>query len=140
MQGLSMRTLNHLYRAKFVSSAYLDTLLQIDPSMKEFIPSAKTANNKKIQAAEEYLINRLKTIDGVIHQLDDDVVDYRAKRDELEAWRLQTDEKIRIARNAITVWAQSHQNLGNGVPVPPMIDVAGFASGLIGGAASRAVP
>jgi hypothetical protein len=38
--------------------------------------------------------------------------EYVAKQDELIVWRTQVDEKIMIARTAITVWAQSHRNLG----------------------------
>jgi hypothetical protein len=140
LQGHAMKALTHIYKAKIGSAASIDTLLRMDASLKAFIPSATNASYQQIQAAEEHLIRRLNMIDSVIRQLDDDVADYRAKQNELEEWRVQVDEKIRIARNAITVWAQSHRNLGNGIPVPPMIDVAGFATGLIGGAAQKVVP
>ena len=74
------------------------------------------------------------------HQLDEIKSEYIAKQDELIAWRTQVDEKIRIARTAITIWAQSHRNLGAGIPVPPLIDVAGFATGLVGSAAKTVLP
>jgi hypothetical protein len=35
---------------------------------------------------------------------------------------------------------QSHRNLGFGIPVLPMIDVAGFAFGLVGSAAKTVIP
>jgi len=68
------------------------------------------------------------------------VISIQDRLDELEDWCINVDEKIRVARNAITVWAQSHRNLGAGIPVPPLIDVAGFTSGLVGTAASKVVP
>jgi hypothetical protein len=39
----------------------------------------------------------------------------------------------------MTVWAQSHRNLGAGIPVPPLIDVAGFATGLVGSATKTVI-
>jgi hypothetical protein len=70
----------------------------------------------------------------------DQVKAYHYKQDEMEEWRLNVDEKIRVARNAISVWAQSHRNLGAGIPVPPLIDVAGIAGGLVGTAANTVIP
>ena len=75
-----------------------------------------------------------------VHCKTSGVADYYAKQDEMVAWRFSVDEKIRIARNVISVWAQSHRNLGDGIPVPPLIDVAGIASGLAGTAASVVLP
>jgi hypothetical protein len=79
-------------------------------------------------------------IETIIQQMQDDVARYHARKDEINQWRLIVDEKIRIARNAISVWAQSHRNLGNGIPVPPLIDVAGFTSGLVGAAVNKVAP
>ncbi len=76
----------------------------------------------------------------MITQMDDDIIEYHAKQDEMENWRLYVDEKITIARNAMTVWAQSHRNLGAGIPVPPLIDVAGIATGLVGTATGVVLP
>jgi hypothetical protein len=61
---------------------------------------------------------------------------YRAKQQELETWRTSVDAKIKMARNVLMVWAQSHHNLGKGIPVPPIIDVGGIA----GGFATKVVP
>ena len=86
------------------------------------------------------MLDRLNHIDSIIQQLSNDVSRYYAKRDELEEWRISVDERISVARNAITIWAQSHRNLGTGIPVPPLIDVTGIATGLVGTAAGRVVP
>jgi hypothetical protein len=76
----------------------------------------------------------------MMDQMDEIKAEYIAKQNELIAWRTQVDEKIRIARTAITIWAQSHRNLGAGIPVPPLIDVAGIAGGLVGTAAKTVIP
>jgi hypothetical protein len=129
-----------LYLARIGYQAELDTLLQEDASLSHFIPSASNASPAQLAEAESYLFDKLKQIDAILHQMDETKAEYIAKQDELISWRTQVDEKIRIARTAITVWAQSHRNLGKGIPVPPMIDVAGFASGLVGSAAKTVIP
>jgi hypothetical protein len=133
-QARSMRVLNLLYEARMGDRAALDTLLSEDASVKSLIPSAQKATEKDMAAAEQYLLDRLAGINIVLHQLDYDLAAYKAKQDELGAWRYEIDERIKIARNAMAVWSQSHRNLGAGIPVPPLIDVQGMAGSLVGGA------
>jgi hypothetical protein len=133
-QARSMRALNLLYVSRMGDRSALDTLLNEDPSVKDFLPSAQKASAKELAAAERYLIDRLAGIDIVIHQLDYDLAAYKAKQDELGAWRIDVDERVKIARNAMAVWAQSHRNLGAGIPVPPLIDVQGITGSLVGSA------
>ncbi len=132
LQARSMRALNLLYRCRMGEKASLDALLAEDPSLKEILRQPDKATSKEMDAAEQYLLERLGRIDGVIHQLDYDLAEYKAKRDELEAFRLNVDERVKIARGAIMIWAQSHRNLGAGIPVPPMIDIPGITGGLVG--------
>lgn len=94
----------------------------------------------QLAAAETYLTDKLNRIDILLQQLDEAKAEYIAKQDELVAWRTQVDEKIMIARTAMTIWAQSHRNLGAGIPIPPLIDVAGFTTGLVGTATSKVIP
>ncbi len=133
-QARSMRALNFLYEARMGDRAALDTLLSEDASVKSLIPSGQKATEKEMAAAEQYLLDRLVGINIVLHQLDYDLAAYKAKQDELGAWRYEIDERIKIARNAMAVWSQSHRNLGAGIPVPPLIDVQGMAGSLVGGA------
>jgi hypothetical protein len=127
-----MLSATRLYWARIGDQAQLDTLVQTNAAMKSFIPSTMNASTVQLDKAESYLIAQLQQIDVLVHQLDDVKAEYIAKQDELIAWGAQVDEKIRIARTAITVWGQSHRNLGAGIPVPPLIDVAGIAGGLVG--------
>ena len=108
----------------------LAKLLDVDPSMREYIPAPGKETPKGLEAAEEVLTARLARIATFLGQLDNEKAVYLAKQQEMESLRLIVDEKLRIARDAVMVWAQSHRNLGAGIAVPPLIDVAGIAGGL----------
>ncbi len=138
IQSRSMRAANLFYQSRMGDPAALKALLEEDPSVREFIPSPDKATAKSMDAAEGYLIDRLDKVDRMIHQLDDDMAKYNAMRDELEAWRINVDERVKLARHAMMVWSQSHRNLGAGIPVPPLIDVEGLAGSAFG-AAKKAV-
>ena len=82
-------------------------------------------------------------IDEMLKQLDDDRLDYLAKKEEISNWHLLVDEKLSIARNAILIWAQSHRNLGKGIEVPPLLDISTIINLIgpaVGDAASALVP
>jgi hypothetical protein len=111
-------------------------LLEVDPSMREHIPAPEKATPKEFDAAETALTERLAKIDSFLRQLDGEKAVYFAKQQELENLRFGVDERLKIARDAIMVWAQSHRNLGAGIAVPPLIDVGGIAGGL----AKKVVP
>ena len=140
LQEQIMLSITRLYRARIGDRAELDTLLQENASLSDYLPSAENASPAQLAAAETYLLDQLHQIDVMFSQLDDAKGAYLAKQNELIAWRIQIDEKIMIARTAMTIWAQSHRNLGAGIPVPPLFDVAGFATDLVGGAARTVIP
>jgi hypothetical protein len=130
LQVATIRGMTQIYKARRGDQASLDTLLREDPSVKEFIPSPEKATGKGLAAAEALLTDRAMKLDTFIHQMDSEAATYRAKRRELSDWQMGIEEKIKMARDMIGVWAQSHRNLGAGIPVPPLIDVAGMAGGL----------
>ena len=132
LQARSMRAANLFYRVRMGDTVSMTALLEEDPSVKEFIPSPEKATTKTMDATEGYLLDRLDKVDRMIRQLDADMAQYKAMRDELETWRITVDDKVRVARNAIMIWGQSHRNLGVGIPVPPLIDVEGLAGSALG--------
>ena len=140
LQEELMLSVARLYQARIGNQAQLDTLVQTNAAIGSFIPSTTNASVVQLDKAEAYLMTQLNQIDILIHQLDGVKKEYIAKQDELIAWGTQADAKVRIARSAMTVWAQSHRNLGAGIPVPPLIDVAGIATGLVGSAARTVIP
>jgi len=135
-----MLSVTRLYRGRMGDNAEMDSLLQEDASVRYFIPSIEAVSLSQMTAAEKHLVEQLNEIDTMLHQLDGIKNEYIAKKDELNQWRTQVDEKIRIARTSMIIWAQSHRNLGAGIPVPPLIDVGGVASGLVGNAAKTVIP
>ena len=132
LQARSMRAANLFYRVRMGDTVSMTALLEEDPSVKEFIPSPEKATTKTMDATEGYLLDRLDKVDRMIRQLDADMAQYKAMRDELETWRITVDDKVKVARNAIMIWGQSHRNLGVGIPVPPLIDVEGLAGSALG--------
>jgi hypothetical protein len=140
LQEKMMLSVTRLYRARMGDRTELDSLLQENASLSHYFTSSAQASPAQLAAAETYLFEQLRQVDTLIHQLDEAKALYIAKQDELIAWRMQVDEKLRIARTVMSIWAQSHRNLGDGIPVPPLFDVAGIASGLVGGAAKTVIP
>jgi hypothetical protein len=125
-----------LYEAQLGESAALDTLFMIDPSLRNYITETDSPTSKRWMNVENALNERLGRIETFMAQLEVEGRMYRAKQQELETWRTSVDAKIKMARNVLMVWAQSHHNLGKGIPVPPIIDVGGIA----GGFATKVVP
>jgi hypothetical protein len=140
LQEQLMLSATRVYRARMGEAAELDSLLQENSSLSQFFSSADKATPAQLASAENYLLGQLNQVDILLHQLDDAKNEYLAKQDELTTWRITLEEKILIARNSMTVWAQSHRNLGAGIPVPPLIDVEGFATGLLGKASRVIIP
>ncbi len=140
LQEQLMLSATRVYRARMGETAELDSLLQENSSLSQFFSSADKATPAQLASAENYLLGQLNQVDILLHQLDDAKNEYLAKQDELTTWRITLEEKILIARNSMTVWAQSHRNLGAGIPVPPLIDVEGFATGLLGKASRVIIP
>ena len=140
LQARSLRSVTYIYDAIMGTPVEPDSLFKLDLSLQKYFKPNEQVSLEQLTAAENYLLDRLNRIDHMIMQLGDDVAEYHAKQDEKEAWRITLDEKIKIARNAMTVWAQSHRNLGAGIPVPPLIDVAGIAANLAGTAAGAVIP
>ena len=125
-----------LYDGQNGDRAALDTLLEVEPSVRQFIPSPEKAGPREFKAAEDALTTRLERISVFLNQLEGEKLVYMAMQRELEDLRLVTDERLKVARDAVMVWGQSHRNLGAGIAVPPLIDVAGLAGGL----AKKVVP
>ena len=133
-------SVTRLYKARIGDDDELEKLLEENASLKYFVPSADKANHDNLVKAESFLLGQVKEVELMISQLEDIKADYRAKMDEVVAWRTDLEDKILIARASLTLWARAHKNLGNGIPVPPMIDIAGIAGNLAGKVAKTVTP
>jgi hypothetical protein len=136
LQTEAQASVTRLYDARRGDPAALAKLLEADPSLREYIISAEKPTPAMYKAAEEALTARLARLDSFLNQLEGEKKVYFAKQEELETLRISVDEKIKVARDAVMIWAQSHRNLGQGIAVPPLFDVVGMAGGL----AKKVVP
>jgi len=119
------------YRARLEEPGAFDSLLAADPSLKEYLNPRGAISSKNWKDAEEALNLRLERIYASMQQLlSVEAQFYVARMKEVQEWREDLDAKITIARDGLTVWSQSHHNLGEGIPVPPLIDVASIAGSL----------
>jgi hypothetical protein len=55
---------------------------------------------------------------------------YQATQEELTDLRIDLEQRIKVARDTVVVWGQSHRNLGAGIPVPPLVSLSKIASGV----------
>jgi len=140
LQEELIQSVTRLYNARIGDKSELDKLLEENASLSYFIPAAEQANHENLIKAENFLLGQVKEVEMMIGQLEDIKQTYRAKQDEVVAWRTELDNKILVARTSLDVWARAHKNLGQGIPVPPLIDVAGMASNLAGNAAKVVIP
>jgi len=130
-----MLAVTRLYGARIGDRSKLDAMLQENASIRQFFNSSD-ATADQLSAAENFLLQQLREIDGMLGQLDDAKAELLAKQNELIEWQTHVDRRLGIAREAVTIWAQSHQNLGNGIAVPPLFDLSSLASKLAGDAVS----
>jgi hypothetical protein len=140
LQDELMLSLTRLLKARIGDKEELEKMLKENASLQYFIPSADKATHVTLIEAENFLMGQVKEIESMIRQLDDLRATYREKQNEVVAWRTELDNKILVARTSLSIWARAHKNLGAGIPVPPLIDVAGMASNLAGNAAKVVLP
>jgi len=117
-----------VYQGRSGDPAARDSLLAVDPSMQEFIPPGKPITPGQWASAEAELSARAERVRVMIDGMEAERSVYIATQQELAQLRANLDDRIRVARNAVVVWGQSHRNLGAGVPVPPLINLSAVAS------------
>jgi signal transduction histidine kinase len=130
LQARLHRCMTLLYEGHMGNRDSLRVLSELDSSIKELCPSPERMTSSEFKLADDMLTKRLERVDAMVRQLDEAKSSYSAKLKELDLLRVNLEERLRIARDAIMIWAQSHRNLGAGIAVPPLIDVGGIASGL----------
>lgn len=124
-----MAAMTRLYKARLGDRSELETVLEENESLRQFFKT-RNASPEQVAAAEGFLADQLRQIDEMLTQLDDAKAELLAKQKELIEWQTHVDKRLGIAREAVTIWAQSHQNLGNGIAVPPLIDLSKVAARL----------
>jgi hypothetical protein len=139
MHVASVRSFTLLQRYRGGDQAALDSLRLTDPMVGRLVPG-RSPTSKDLGAAEAYVIDRSAKIKTLREQLEPEFVVYRENRAELEAFRTQADERARLGRAALFLWARSHRNLAAGIQVPPMIDIIGIMKGTVSGGVKGIIP
>lgn len=140
MHIISVRSFTLLQRVRAGNAAALDTLRQVDNSLRALLPAGRTPTPKDLEAAERFVIERTNTIKAFRDQLEPDFAVYRECQAELETIRVQADERARLGRLTLILWGRSHRNLAAGIPVPPLIDVGGIVRNTISTGVKGVVP
>ena len=107
LTGLQARYLlaaTWLYEGRSGEAAAIDSLLRLDPSMKSFLPVASQPTVKQWDIAEAALVERLDRISGMIDDLGHERATYLATHRELAELRINMDQRIKVARDAVVVW------------------------------------
>jgi len=146
LEDLQLRSIDGvtlIYQHRLGAPQALDELRRIYPPAAEQLPPGKEPTSRQLEAAELVLVAELDRIQRLKDQLIPEFNIYKESQRELEGLRILNEERARLGRATLTFWARSHKNLGMGVVVPPIIDMAGLlrtATGSAVGAAAKAVP
>jgi hypothetical protein len=143
LQERAMEGVTLLYRYRLGEAEALPALRTLYPPVVEQLPTGKSPTAKQLEAAELELVAQLQRIKGLKEQLTPEFMVYKESQRELETLRILNEERSRLGRATLVLWARSHKNLGMGVGVPPAIDVMGLlktATGAAAGSAGKLVP
>ena len=123
LQNKTQFKLTQLYYAESGQSNELDSLIVTDRALAKEISHQRSIEPIDFESGEAFLLERLENIDALLRQLDDDKQVFLDMKREIGEWHIQADEKIKITRNSLIVWSQTHKNLGQGIVTPPLIGV-----------------
>lgn len=120
--------LTQIYKAQTGAINCLDSLIREDSTLAKFFNKDSRYSEESFNKAEAFLLQRLTTIETMLRQLDDDKAEFIDMKQEIGEWHEQADEKIKIARNSLMVWSQSHKNLGDGIITPAILGIENITS------------
>ncbi|MGH7742340.1 MAG: hypothetical protein ACRENS_10000 [Candidatus Eiseniibacteriota bacterium] len=129
-----------LQRYRGGDSAALDSLRAEDPATGSHLAGGAHPTAKDLDEAERYLIERTGTIKSLREQLEPEFTNYRDSIAELDELRGQTDDRAKLGRMTLMLWARSHRNLAAGISVKPMIDVMGMVKSTVATGAKGILP
>jgi hypothetical protein len=138
LQERAMEGMTLIYKHRLGEAGALDSLRRLYPPVTEQLPSGRVPTAKQLEAAELELMAQLDRIRRLKEQLVPEFVIYKECQRELEALRILNEDRARLGRATLVLWARSHKNLGVGVTVPPVIDMLGLVQKATGAAASSA--
>jgi hypothetical protein len=125
---------------EFGDEAAADRIRQSVPVLAELLPAGKRPGPKEQAAVVAALGAQALRIKTALDQIDPQYVAYRESIYELDTLRAKAVENAKLARSVLMVWARSHKNLGRGVEVPAMFDVARIITDTAKAEAEKGIP
>jgi hypothetical protein len=107
--------------------AAFDSLLQLQPSLREVISSTSNPTGEDLIAVEQRLIFLMKTLSDIRTHMMPDLELYWKQQTELEELTQAYKAALRKAQVAMIAWSRAHQRLAAGITDPAKIDVLGLA-------------
>ena len=104
-----------------------DTLLQMQPSLREVVSSTSNPTREDLIAVEQRLIFLMKTLSDIRSHMTPDLELYWKQQAELEDLTKAYKSALRKAQVAMIAWSRAHQRLAAGITDPAKIDVLGLA-------------
>ncbi len=104
-----------------------DTLLQLQPSLREVVSSTSNPTREDLIAVEQRLIFMMKTLTDIRSHMMPDLELYWKQQTELEELTKAYKAALRKAQVAMIAWSRAHQRLAAGITDPAKIDVLGLA-------------
>jgi hypothetical protein len=119
--------LRYLQSYRTGNKAALDSLMNNEPSLREFDSPTGEPTLEFMQSIEARLLAKLEAIRAVRDQLRPDVELYWKQQEELEKITASYNAALRQARVAVLAWARAHARLAAGITDPAEINVLGIA-------------
>ena len=127
-------SIEYIARYRRGEKAALDTLLAMQPSLKEIISSTTRPTSKDMLAIEDRLLYLLKNMHDVRTQMMPDLELYWKQQRELDELNKMYKGALRKANVTMIAWSRAHQRLAAGITDPAKIDVLGLARKAAGAA------
>ncbi len=123
----TVMSIEYISRYRRGEKAAFDTLLAMQPSLKEVISSTTRPNSKDMRAIEDRLLFLLKNMHDVREQLMPDLELYWKQQRELDELTKMYKAALRKANVTMIAWSRAHQRLAAGMTDPAKIDILGLA-------------
>ena len=126
-QMVAVMSVDYIARYRRGDPEAFDTLLQLQPSIREVVSSTSNPTSEDLIAVEQRLIFLMKTMSDIRSHMTPDLELYWKQQMELEELTKAYKAALRKAQVAMIAWSRAHQRLAAGITDPAKIDVLGLA-------------
>jgi len=130
----TVMSIEYISRYRRGEQEAFDTLLAMQPSLKEVISSTTRPTPKDMLAIEDRLLYLLKNMHDIRTQMMPDLELYWKQQRELDELTKMYKSALRKSQVTMIAWSRAHQRLAAGITDPAKIDVLGLARKAAGAA------